>query len=66
MEDTPSRQMTTEERASQHPPLIMVFDFRSQFSPLSPLDELVRHGAQQMLQPDRDEVGRLPGPEFGA
>jgi len=45
------RQVTTEEFAS---PATMldpeVVEFRSQFGPTSPLDELVRHGAQQMLQ----------------
>ena len=45
------RQVTTEGLVS--PALSLdaeVVEFRSQFGQTSPLDELVRHGAQQMLQ----------------
>ena len=45
------RQVTTEELSG--PATAMdaeVLEFRSQFGSSSPLDELVRHGAQQMLQ----------------
>jgi transposase-like protein len=45
------RQVTTEELASPATTLdTEVLEFRSQFGQSSPLDELVRHGAQQMLQ----------------
>jgi Transposase, Mutator family len=45
------RQITTEAFRSPAEPLDPeVLEFRSQFDPASPLDELVRQGAQQMLQ----------------
>lgn len=45
------RQITTEELASPAVTLDPeVLEFRSQFGETNPLDELVRHGAQQMLQ----------------
>ncbi len=45
------RQVTPEELASPATPLDPdVVEFRSQFGSTSPLDELVRQGAQQMLQ----------------
>ena len=45
------RQVTTEELSSPATTLDPeVVEFRAQFGPTSPLDELVRHGAQQMLQ----------------
>jgi transposase-like protein len=45
------RQVTTEELASPAATLDPeVLEFRAQFGQISPLDELVRHGAQQMLQ----------------
>ena len=45
------RQVTTEALASPAATLDPeVLEFRSQFGQTSPLDELVRHGAQQMLQ----------------
>src|SRR5437773_4046146 len=45
------RQVTTEELASPASTLDpAVMEFRAQFGQTSPLDELVRHGAQQMLQ----------------
>jgi transposase-like protein len=45
------RQVTTEELSSPAGTLDPeVFEFRAQFGQSSPLDELVRHGAQQMLQ----------------
>src|SRR5690606_3039740 len=45
------RHLTTEELGSPASTLDPeVVQFRSQFGQTSPLDELVRHGAQQMLQ----------------
>jgi transposase-like protein len=45
------RQVTTEELSSPAATLdAEVLEFRAQFGPTSPLDELVRQGAQQMLQ----------------
>jgi putative transposase len=45
------RQITTEELASPATTLdAEVLEFRSQFTQGSPLDELIRYGAQQMLQ----------------
>ena len=45
------RQVTTETLCSPEAALdTEVLEFRSQFGATSPLDELVRHGAQQMLQ----------------
>jgi transposase-like protein len=45
------RQVTTEELSSPARTLDReVMEFRAQFGNTSPLDELVRHGAQQMLQ----------------
>jgi transposase-like protein len=45
------RQLTTEELSGPaHALDAEVLEFRSQFGQTSPLDELVRHGAQQMLQ----------------
>lgn len=45
------RQVTPEELAGPAATLDPeILEFRSQFGPTSPLDELVRHGAQQMLQ----------------
>ena len=45
------RQVTTEELASPAATLdAEVLEFRAQFGQASPMDELVRHGAQQMLQ----------------
>jgi transposase-like protein len=45
------RQVTTEELSGPATAVdAEVLEFRSQFGQMSPLDELVRHGAQQMLQ----------------
>src|SRR3990172_5256537 len=45
------RHLTTEELSSPATTLDPeVLEFRSQFGQTCPLDELVRHGAQQMLQ----------------
>ena len=45
------RQVTIEELSSPAATLDPeVVEFRSEFGQTSPLDELVRHGAQQMLQ----------------
>jgi putative transposase len=45
------RQVTTEELSGPATAVdAEVLEFRSQFGETSPLDELVRHGAQQMLQ----------------
>lgn len=45
------RQVTTEELSSPASAMdAEVLEFRAQFGQTSPLDELVRHGAQQMLQ----------------
>jgi putative transposase len=45
------RQVTTEELSGPAAPVdAEVLEFRAQFGQTSPLDELVRHGAQQMLQ----------------